>query len=245
MRRDLDTTDSESPIENAMFVSRASDTVRAPMTAAPLTLHGDSFWISPYVFTCFVALREKNLAFEYVDVPLHEGAQHTPGFRDPSLTGRVPALRHGDFWLSESSAIAEYLDECFATGVSLLPKEPQARARARQVMAWIRSDLMALREERSTHTMFYAPATKALSPAGVAAAEKLERVARALVPANAEPLFGAWSIADSDLAFMLHRLLLNGHTVDARVRAWAEAQWQRPSVQAFVTHMRPPYVAYG
>jgi glutathione S-transferase len=79
----------------------------------------------------------------------------------------------------------------------------------------------------------------------VKAAEKLERVAKALVPEDGGHLFGAWSVADSDLAFMLHRLLLNGHPMDARVTRWAEREWQRPSVQEFVTHERPPYVPYG
>ena len=32
-------------------------------------------------------------------------------------------------------------------------------------MAWVRSDLMPIREERSTTTMFYERATKPLSPA--------------------------------------------------------------------------------
>ena len=35
----------------------------------------------------------------------------------------------------------------------LLPALPQPRARARQLLAWIRSDLMPIREERATHTM--------------------------------------------------------------------------------------------
>ena len=55
---------------------------------------------------------------------------------------------------------------------------------------------------------------------------------------------GAWSQADSDLAFMLHRLLLNGHELPAKVRAYAEREWQRPSVQEFVTHERAAYVPY-
>lgn len=214
------------------------------MTTDSVTLYGDSFWISPYVFTCHVALREKGVPFTYEEVALHQGAQHASSFRDGSLTGRVPALRHGDFWLSESSAIGEYIDEVFP-GPSLLPKDARARAKARQVMAWIRSDLMALREERSTTTMFYARATTPLSPAGLQAAAKLERVAKALVPADGGALFGAWCLADSDLAFMLHRLILNGERLDEGVKRWAERTWERPSVQEFVARDRPTYVPYG
>ncbi|MFO0607077.1 MAG: glutathione transferase [Polyangiales bacterium] len=214
------------------------------MNREPVTLYGDSFWISPYVFTSYVALREKGVPFDYEEVPLHQGGQHATAFRDGSLTGRVPALRHGDFWLAESSAIAEYVDEAFP-GPALLPKDLRARARARQLMAWIRSDLMPIREERSTTTMFYGRATAPLSHAGVQAAAKLERVAKALVPADGGDLFGAWCVADSDLAFMLHRLILNGDPLDARVKQWAERQWRRPTVQEFIARDRPTYVPYG
>src|SRR5688572_10669822 len=132
---------------------------------APLALYGDRFWISPYVYSCFVALTEKGVPFEMVEVALDRKEQHQPEFRDRSLTGRVPALRHGDFWLSESAAIVEYVDETFP-GPKLLPTDPKDRARARQVMGWIRSDLMGVREERSTHTMFYDPTREPLSAKG-------------------------------------------------------------------------------
>ena len=43
---------------------------------------------------------------------------------------------------------------------------------------------------------------------------------------------------------MLHRLILNGHAVPGRIGEWAAAQWQRPSVQEFVSHPREPFRAY-
>lgn len=67
-------------------------------------------------------------------------------------------------------------------------------------------------------------------------------MAEQLIPANAGPLFGAWCLADSELAFMLHRLILNGDDVPARVRAYAERQWARPSVREFAEHARPATV---
>lgn len=211
-----------------------------------LVLSTDGFWISPYVFSCFVAMREKGLAFETVSVPLQDGAQRRPEYRDRTLTARVPALDHGDFTVAESSAILEYLEETFPPPAypRIFPADVRDRARARQVVSWIRSDLMPVREERSTHTMFYERATTPLSDAGRRAAEKLLRVSEALVPSGGGPLFGAWSIADSDLAFMLHRLILAGDDVPARIRDWAAAQWKRPSVKEFCDRPRPPYVAY-
>lgn len=219
--------------------------MEAPRSSTPLWLHVDSFWISPYVFTAYIALEEKGLAFETTTVALQDGAQHDPAFRDASITARVPSLAHGDFVLAESQAIVDYLEEAFPDTPRILPADVKDRARARQILAWIRSDLMALREERATFTMFYSRATTPMGPQARAAAEKLLRVAEALIPAGEGPLFGAWSIADADLAFMLHRLILNDEEVPARIRAYAEKQWARPSVQRFVNRKRDPYVPYG
>ena len=210
-----------------------------------LTLFADTFWISPYVFSCFIALREKGLDFSVEPVALQSKEQHAPAYRDRTITGRVPALRHGDFWLAESQAIVEYLDDAFPETPRALPHDLEARARARQILAWLRSDLMPIREERSTTTMFYERATIPLSVAGNAAAARLLHVADLLVPAGSGSLFGAWSQADSDLAFMLQRLLLNGHDVPAKIRAYVEREWQRPSVQEFVTRERVAYVPYS
>ncbi len=214
---------------------------------AELQLYTDTFWISPYVFSCFVALTEKGLPFRTVPVALETKAQHDPGYRDRSLTGRVPALQDGDFWLAESEAIIDYLDDAYPSAPRLLPADVRQRARARQILGWVRSDLGALREARPTTTMFYADQRAAAAPlpeAAREAADKLVRVAGLLVPAGATSLFGTWSIADSDLAFMLHRLVLNGEELPAGLRAFASAQWARPSVRAFVEHARAPYVPY-
>jgi glutathione S-transferase len=115
-------------------------------------LFGNANWTSPYVLSCFVTLREKQVAFDVKSISLHDGAQHEATFARQSLTSRVPTLLDADFALSESSAIVEYLEEAFPAPAhaSVFPSDVRHRARARQVMAWIRSDLVALREERSS-----------------------------------------------------------------------------------------------
>jgi glutathione S-transferase len=207
-----------------------------------IRLYGEHLWISPYVFSSFVALREKGLAFDVVPLKLNEGEQHRSPFRDRSLTAKVPTLEHGDFWLAESGAIVEYLEETFPAPQypRLLPEQLRQRARARQIMAWLRSDLQALRDDRPTTTMFYQRAATPLSAGGQAAADKLLHVADLLIVEGATSLFGPWCIADSELALMLHRLILNGHEVPPKVRRFAEVQWQRPSVREFIEHERPP-----
>ena len=186
----------------------------------------------------FVALHEKALPFKITTVDLAANANHEAHFAAMSLTRRVPTLVHDDFALSESSAIAEYLHEVFP-GAPLYPAEPHSRARARQVQAWLRSDLMPIRQERSTEVVFYRPTQSPLSIEARAAAEKLFSAAESLVPENSENLFGQWCIADVDLALMLNRLVLNGDPAPERLAAYARRQWQRPSVQLWVNQRRP------
>ena len=204
-----------------------------------LVLHVEPNWISPYVFACFVTLREKRLAFDAVLLDAGKNETRTSDYLATTVTGRVPTLVHDGFGLGESTAIVEYLDETFPAP-SVLPKAPHDRARCRQLMSWIRSDeTAALREERSTQTMFYAPTTTPLSAAAERAAKKLVEVTERVIRPGAPHVFEAWSIIDSELAFILHRLLKNGDPVPAAVKTWAEAQWQRPSVRAFVELPRP------
>ena len=57
-------------------------------------------------------------------------AQDRAAFDAASPFGNLPAIRHGDFTLSDSEAIAEYLEEAFPAP-ALLPKGLEARAQAR------------------------------------------------------------------------------------------------------------------
>jgi len=212
----------------------------------PIVLHVDGFFNSPYAFSVFVCLTEKGLPFETRLVNLHEKAQKKAEFKAKSLTARVPLLEHGDFRLTESSAIVEYLEETFPPPryAAMLPAAPRERARARQIMAWIRSDLMPIREERATHTFFYGHPVEPLSPAGRAAADKLIAAASAFIPDGRTSLFDAFSIADADLAMMLMRLVGNRDPVPAKLSDFVAAQWRRPSIRAWVERDRAPYVPY-
>ncbi|CDM23346.1 glutathione transferase [Castellaniella defragrans] len=205
----------------------------------PVTLYTDANFISPYAMSAFVALEEKGVSFELSPVDLDAGAQRESGYVSLSVTGKVPALAHGSFALAESSAIAEYLDEVFP-GPALYPSDAQGRARARQIQAWLRSDLMPIREERSAENLFRRPPPPApLSDAARQAADRLFAVADRLLPQGASDLFGAWSIADFDLALMISRLTLCGDAVPQRLADYADRQWHRPSAQRWVVLPRP------
>lgn len=202
-----------------------------------MKLYVDSLYTSPYAMSVFVALTEKNLEFSIETVDLEHGANHTTSYAATSTTQRVPTLEHEGFTLSESSAITEYLEELHPLP-PLYPQDVKARARARQIQAWLRSDLLALRIERSTEVVFYHPVEIPLTEAAQAAADKLLYAAGQWLTPGAEHLFDNWCIADTDLALMLNRLVLNGDPVPEHLATYARRQWQRASVQAWVGQPR-------
>jgi glutathione S-transferase len=207
-----------------------------------LTLYVDSHWISPYAMTAFVALEEKGLSYTVEEIALHRGEQRSYG----AATERVPALRHGEYLLSESLAIAEYLAETFPFPARprLFPANLRERGRCREVMLFLRTDLLPLRAERPTHSIIYEPATAPLSPDAERAVERLLRACERWIDPARTTLFEAWCIADPDLALMLQRLNRSGHPLPDAVRAYAEANWERPSVRAFRERARPAYTPY-
>lgn len=208
------------------------------MNDSSLRLYVDAQFTSPYAMSCFVALREKGIEFEMSTLDLDKLENQASDYARLSLTQRVPTLVRGDFALSESSAITEYLEDVFPQ-TPVYPEAPQKRAAARQVQAWLRSDLLPIRQERSTLVVFYGVKYGPLSASAEAARQKLVDVAQWLLTDNPDYLFGEWSIADVDLALMLNRLILNGDTVPAQLEDYAQRQWQRPTVQEWVKLQRP------
>jgi len=208
------------------------------MLEGSLRLYADAQFASPYAMSVFVALQEKQLPFELFAVDLATDANREERYAANSLTQRVPTLTHGDFALSESSAITEYLDDTFAE-TPVYPQDRHLRARARQLQAWLRSDLMPIRQERSTEVVFYKRQAPPFSAQARLAVQKLYFAADRLLSNDASNLFGDWCIADTDLALMLNRLVMNGDDVPAKLASYATHQWERASVQQWVKLDRP------
>jgi glutathione S-transferase len=209
-------------------------------------LYIDRLWISPYALFAFVALKEKNLPFSVRPVALEAKEQKRPAFLALSDSGKIPCLVDEGFALSESAAIAEYLDEVYPYPVfkRLFPAEPRARAKARQIVHWLNTDFMILRQERPTSTVFYEPAARELSNEARADGDRLIDFSRKYLVDGRPHLFGDWSLADTVLAMTMMRLVKSGDAVPAWFKAYAEAQWQRPAVREFATTKRPPFVKY-
>jgi glutathione S-transferase len=91
----------------------------------PLTIIGS--YVSPYVRKVLACMNLKELSYEVDPITPFFGNDE---FRRLSPLGRIPVLIDGDFSISDSSVICEYLDESFP-GYDLFPKDPKDRARAR------------------------------------------------------------------------------------------------------------------
>jgi glutathione S-transferase len=181
-----------------------------------------------------IALREKGIACEEVEVDVPGGALRTPGLRHLNPFGQVPVLEDGDVVLSESIAILEYLEERHPVP-TLLPTAPAARAKVRELMLWSGD--------------YLAPAWKAvLAPrlSGLAVDDPSVQRGRSALAAHLDVLetrldaadwvAGAYSLADVCYAPFVTTLDLigAGALVDARPRvgAWVARLVARPAVRA-------------
>ncbi len=205
-----------------------------------VTLYADASWQSPWVFHVMVALEELGLKYKLEAKKLPLSVDERMRIQEKAILGKVPCLAHGDFWVTESAAITEYLAETFAPPAypRILPANPQERARARQVMSWLRTSLFALREDRPTSSVFQRPTTKPLSDKGRADAAELVRIAEQLVAPGKTTLFGEWCVADADLALALMRLVANSDTsMTQRLIDYALGQWARTSVRKYLAYI--------
>lgn len=107
--------------------NRLNDYLDPRGSAGTITLLGDVR--SSYTRTARMALAEKGVAYS-----MHSAPPQSPDILAIHPFGRIPALRDGDVELWETSAIVNYLDECFDTGVSLRPGSIMERTRCAQ---WI------------------------------------------------------------------------------------------------------------
>lgn len=202
------------------------------MTAA-LTLI--SHHLCPYVQRAAIALDEKGVAFERVNIDL---ANKPDWFLKISPLGKVPLLRiredKGETILFESTVICEYLEETQA-GPKLHPADPLARARHRGWMEFgssILSDLwvyettqdpQALEAKRSVLEAKFSTVEAELGDGPYFAGAQFS-----LVDAVFAPIFRYFDVFDT----ISDSGIFDG---SPRVAAWRRALAERPSVKAAVT----------
>jgi maleylacetoacetate isomerase len=104
-----------------------------------------SFWRSSAAYRVRIALALKSVAYECVPVHLTKdgGEQNAPAYRALNPQGRVPLLVDGEFRLTQSMAILDYLESRFPNP-PLLPAEPARRARVLAFCHVIAADIQPL-----------------------------------------------------------------------------------------------------
>lgn len=93
-----------------------------------------SYYRSSASYRVRIALSLKGLDYKYHGVHLvkNGGEQHAPEYRKLNPQAQVPTLIDGDFTLTQSMAILEYLEEKYPKP-HILPKTPAERAYVRQL----------------------------------------------------------------------------------------------------------------
>ena len=205
-----------------------------------VVLYVDGFFTNQWDGACLIALEEKGVPYTTARALLRDGGGVPPEL--PRRTGipRIPTLSHGEFWISESHAIVEYLEEAFPPPEypALFPRDPESRARTRQQMAFARSALWALREERSFWMCLYPASPPPLSPAAEADIRELLAFVQHVVDRGE---LASWTIGHADLALCLLRLDRTGYELPPSAARLLDASLARRSVRAFLEHARPPH----
>ena len=83
--------------------------------------------VATYCAKLRVMMRHKSIAWEELPPP---GGYGSAEYKAIVPSGNLPAMIHDGFMLSDSEAIAEYLNEAFAQ-IPILPDTVQLRAKAR------------------------------------------------------------------------------------------------------------------
>lgn len=193
-----------------------------------------SHHLCPYVQRAAIALAEKGVAFDRINIDL---AAKPDWFLKISPLGKVPLLQipqpSGDAVLFESSVICEYLEETQA-GAKLHPTDALQRARHRGWMEYgssILSDLWGFETTRDAETFEQKRQTVAAKFATVEAVlgdgPYFAGADFSLVDAVFAPIFRYFDLFDT---LVDHRIFDGLH----RVSAWRKALAERPSVTAAV-----------
>ena len=197
--------------------------------SADLTLISHA--LCPYVQRAAIVLKEKNLAFERLDVDL---ANKPDWFLRLSPLGKTPVLSVGGEILFESAAICEYLDE--TQPPRLHPAEPLAKARER---AWMEFGSAVL---SGIAVLYSAGDDAALGKAYAALRGRFERLEAVLAGREQEgPWFAGrrFGLVDAVFGpvFRYFDVIPPEGLFDGlpRVQAWRDALAGRPSVREAVT----------
>jgi glutathione S-transferase len=196
----------------------------------PAKLRLISHKLCPYVQRAVIALTEKSVAFERIDIDL---ANKPDWFVAISPLGKTPVLQVGNTAIFESAVILEYLEE--TQPKPLHPADPLARAEHR---AWIEFGSTVLNDIAG----FYAAPDEATFKAKTSQLE--QRFARLEARVAASPWFDGESFSLVDAVFgpvfryfdVFDEIADFGIlTEKPKLRRWRKALAARPSMRTAVS----------
>lgn len=207
-----------------------------------VTIYGVA--VSTYVRTARLACEEKGVSHDLMPM-----VPDSPEIKELHPHGKIPAFRHGEFTLYETSAICRYVDEAF-DGPSLQPSERKSRSRMNQWISAINDvyDRTMIREivyQRLVVPSRGGTADEEMIAAAVPRMENQLAVAERTLSEHAYLAGDALSLADLFLAPIIFwlRKTPEGQARMAdypNVEHWWEMMAARPSVVA--TEPQPPKV---
>jgi glutathione S-transferase len=110
---------------------------------------------SPYAWRVWLGLEHKALPYSLRMLSFSDGDLKQPQFLALNPRGKVPVLTDGEFALSESAAILEYLEDAYPdSGQRLLPDDVKERARARRLIREVDGYLAPAMESLVDHVLF-------------------------------------------------------------------------------------------
>lgn len=89
---------------------------------------------SPYAWRVWYALEHKQIPYTFKLLSFDAGDLQTPAFLALNPRGKVPVIVDGDFTLSESSAIMEYLEDSTPQAARLFAADARSRAKQRRMI---------------------------------------------------------------------------------------------------------------
>ena len=186
----------------------------------------------------WLACKQSGLTFEEIQVPMYGDDWNTTKKQNDDIapsSGKVPVLWDGDAVVWDSLAIIEYLSDKVGRD-RFWPKDDDARAMARSMVAEMHSSFAALRSQcpMNIRRKVEDPAIDDAAKADVIRILTLWAEARARFGRGGPYLFGTFSAADIFYAPVVSRFISYGVAVPGFALAYMEAVWSHEWLQSWI-----------
>ncbi len=192
---------------------------------------------SSWSLRAWLFLRESNLAFEEIRLPLFVDRWKSR-IKTYSPAGRVPVLIDNNITVWDTAAIVNHIQERYPEQAIGWPEELRARAYARSISAELHAGFLALREElplniraRNTRTL------DSYSPQAQADIERILEIwssCRQVYGSFGPWLFGSFSVADVMYAPIALRFVTYNTPLDPLTQEFVRSVQSLESIQEWI-----------